>query len=118
MEPTAGHYLYPFLLRDKLSGRWYRARWTATAEDIEERGGTIDGPGQWITPLEAHHDPRMAPLPRPLPGDVVGLDPQESMGVMEVMLVRVFLRRYATWCARTRRYAAMQSAKALYLELT
>ena len=116
MEP--GHYLYPFLLRDEFSGRWYRARWTATAEDIEARGGKIDGPGHWITPLEPHRDPRMAPLSRPTPGDVVSLDAKESMGPQEVFLVRVFLRRYATWCARTRRYAAMHGAKALYVDLT
>jgi hypothetical protein len=35
--------LYPFRLRDVLTGKWYRARWNASLEDIEARGGVVDG---------------------------------------------------------------------------
>lgn len=32
-------------------------------------------------------------------------------------LLSLFLRRYVTWCARTRRFAAMQGAAHLYREV-
>jgi hypothetical protein len=34
----------------------------------------------------------------------------------ERFLLRVFLRRYITWCARRRRFAAMQGAARLFAE--
>ena len=38
--------LFPFRLRDPLTGKWYKARWKATAADITKRGGEIVGPGE------------------------------------------------------------------------
>ena len=36
--------------------------------------------------------------------------------VTERLLLRLFLRRYVTWCARHRRFAAMQGAARLFAE--
>ena len=35
----------------------------------------------------------------------------------EALLLQLFLRRYITYCARRRRYAAMNGAAQLYLNL-
>ena len=35
--------LYPFRKRDPVTGKWYRARWMASLEDIERLGGIVDG---------------------------------------------------------------------------
>ncbi len=117
MKHAPGHLLYPLRLRDGFTGRWYRTRWEAPAEAIPDRGGEVDGPGRWVTPLEAHRDPRVAPQLRPAPGDVVTLTSPVAVDERETMLLSIFLRRYATWCARTERYGAMQGARALYLDL-
>ena len=37
---------------------------------------------------------------------------------LEQFMVQTFLRRYATWCVRSRRYAAAQGAAALHTELS
>jgi len=37
---------------------------------------------------------------------------------LEVFLVRTFLRRYVTYCAKRRRFAAMNGAAKLYAEVT
>ena len=42
---------------------------------------------------------------------------QPTMDALEVFLVRLFLRRYVTYCARRQRYAAMDGAARLYLDL-
>ncbi len=39
-----------------------------------------------------------------------------SIDALEGFLVRVFLRRYVTYCARRRRFAAMNGAARLYRE--
>jgi hypothetical protein len=44
---------YPFRLRDRLTGKWYRARWNASLEDIEARGGLVDGPPETYRSLGA-----------------------------------------------------------------
>jgi hypothetical protein len=39
-----------------------------------------------------------------------------AIDATERFLLRVFLRRYITWCARRRRFAAMQGAQRLFEE--
>jgi hypothetical protein len=41
---------------------------------------------------------------------------QEAIDASERFLLRPFLRRYITWCARGRRFAAMQGAARLFAE--
>ena len=42
---------FPFRYRHELTGKWVRARWKATAEEIAERGGEITGPAEIIEDL-------------------------------------------------------------------
>jgi hypothetical protein len=44
---------YPFRLRDPLTGEWHRARWKASLEDIDSRGGIVDGPPETYRALGA-----------------------------------------------------------------
>jgi len=68
-------------------------------------GGSFSPHGKLI----AHHElKRIAEPP-------LGLQP--SLDATEVSLVRLFLRRYVTYCARRRRYAQMNGAANLFREL-
>ena len=60
----------------------------------------MDAPRRCDEPLELQ--PHLAMLPR--------------IDATERYLLRVFLRRYITWCARRRRFAAMQGAARLLAE--
>ena len=42
---------------------------------------------------------------------------QPTIDALEVFLVRVFLRRYVSYCARRRRFAAMNGAARLFAEV-
>src|SRR5262252_5061672 len=93
--------LYAFRFRDPRTGRWVRARYRATLAEVKARyrEWEIDGPAEirgdipvqmfqpvlpqvTDTPLELQ--PHLAPL---------------RMDAAERFLVRLFLRRYITWCA-------------------
>ena len=43
---------------------------------------------------------------------------QPTIDALESFLVRLFLRRYVTYCARRRRFAAMNGAAKLYAEVS
>ena len=47
-----------------------------------------------------------------------GVNIKPAIDATERLLLRVFLRRYVTWCARQRRFAAMQGAARLYCEVS
>jgi len=118
--------LYPFKYRDPISGTWTRARYKATLEDI--RAGyaewMIDGEPEIHGSVQSMFNllPRWTDgaVTRPSSsnvemqphrGDPPGLDQVERV------LVACFLRRYVTWCARSRRFAAMQGAAALLADV-
>jgi hypothetical protein len=42
---------------------------------------------------------------------------QPAVDALEAFLVRTFLRRYVTYCARRGRFAAMNGAARLYVEM-
>ena len=111
--------LYPFRKRDPLTGKWYRARWRASLAEIEASGGewVDDGPAfvaqplgptsafQWARPsapeLQLH--PHRASPP--------------TIDGMERFLAGLFLRQYATYCVRRRRYAQAHGAAELHRKL-
>jgi hypothetical protein len=112
--------LFPFRYFDRLRGRWLRARYLATREEIAarfERWEIVgppelrpDDPVQMFTaepPTARIAAPPLEPAPL--------LEPEVSAA--ERLLVCLFLRRYTTWCARKRRFAAMQGAAALHRTL-
>ena len=134
--------LFPFRCRDALTGKWKRARYVAERHVIAERYAEFEiiGPPEIreIDPDVRMHNPelqrlRVAPRPKKDPpdeeppiddpppqeppvDDPPGEDPAELDG-LERFLLLVFLRRYVTYCARRRRFAAMNGAARLFAEL-
>jgi len=119
--------LFPFRYRDPATGKWIRARYKATVEEIAQRHAQweIAGPPESRSGNAAMFRPHYrvvahAELKR-LEDVAPMLDPNRALppaiDTLEADLVRVFLRRYVRFCARTRRYAAMQGAARLYAEL-
>lgn len=108
---------YPFRKQDPLTGKWYRARWKASLEEIAENGWKVDGPP------ERHHAygdtsgfmRRLGTDQRaPAPLDNVAL-PMPSDD--ERRLARAFLRRYVTYCARRGLDRKAEGARSLWVAL-
>ena len=110
--------LYPFRFRDPVTGKWVRARYRATVQDIAARYATweITGPVSRPASPSTGFDPfralvahaEWARLTEPAPRFETRLD-----DALEGMLVELFLRRYVTYCARHQRFAAMNGAASL-----
>jgi hypothetical protein len=115
--------LYPFRFRDPVTGKWVRARYRATPDDIARRYGEarIDGDGVAPANVSTGFDPFRAAATR-APHDAHAEPPLELetavADALERALVVIFLRRYVTWCARRRRYAAMNGAAHLLRTLS
>jgi len=125
--PRMALTLFPFRYRDAATGKWVRARYKATVEEIAQRHAQweITGPAESRSGNAAMFRPHYrivahAELKR-LEDAAPVLDPHRAsppaIDPLEADLVRTFLRRYVRYCARTRRYAAMQGAARLYAEL-
>jgi hypothetical protein len=113
--------LFPFRYRDRLTGKWVKARYVAERHEIAARYEeweivgppeirNVDpnerNPSHWRpNPPESKH--RLGPQP------VLSPDIDDR----ELVLVGVFLRRYVTYCARARRYAQMSGAARLLRSL-
>ena len=109
--------LYAFKFRDSATGCWTKARYKATLADIAERytEWIIDGEPEIRGSIPASS---FSPYPRakPLTSSDVELVDQVREDV-ETFLVACFLRRYVTYCARRRRFGAMQGAARLLRSL-
>jgi hypothetical protein len=114
--------LYPFRYRDPVTGKWVRARYRATVEDIQARYARWEITGPVGRPASASRgfDPfrklvshaEWTRLTEP-PATLV----RTLEDALELALVQAFLRRYITYCARRRRFAAMNGAAALLRSL-
>jgi hypothetical protein len=126
--------LYPFRFYDPVRRRWIRARYVAKIHDIiarhqqweiigppEIRSGTpvvmlwaslAPRPAAHLPPVE-EPPPDHGPTPDPPPVE----QPPPIDDQVERFLVLLFLRRSVTWCARHRRFAAMNRAARLYREI-
>ena len=114
--------LFAFCYRDPISGKWIRARYVATREEIEQRYTEweilrpaeirdVDPKARYFTP---HSHPLNAALRR------YSERPPElapAIDSAEAFLLAVFLLRYVTYCARRGRYAAMNGAARLHADL-
>jgi hypothetical protein len=118
--------LYPFRYRDSLTGRWVKARYKATPEEIAARHveWEITGPAEIRSPIGGAFNPyRVIPhaevkrLEEPAPQINPHLERPPAIDAAECFLIALFLRRYVTYCARRRRYAQMQGAARLYSEI-
>ncbi len=103
--------VYAFRYLDPRTGKWVRARYKASLDEIRARYdrwqtiGTpeIRGSVKMFTPFGERTD-----LP---------LEMTPSLDADERFLARLFLHRYVTWCARRRRFAQMQGAARLHREV-
>jgi len=116
--------LFPFRYRDRVSGKWVRARYVAERHEIaacyaqweiigppEIRD--VDPHARYFMPwkIVPHADlMRMEELP---PEMQPHLQTPPAIDAVEAFLVNLFLRRYITHCARRRRYAQMNGAARL-----
>ncbi len=110
--------LYPFRFRDPVTGKWVRARYCASLDDIARRYRVAEviGKGRPLGEASKGFDPYRKAAPRPEWRRIVepSLQFQPLMSsALERTLVAIFLRRYVTWCARGGRYAAMNGAARL-----
>lgn len=116
--------LYPFRYRDPRTGKWVKARYKAEWHEIAARYAeyevlepvevrNVDPEARYFTP---HTDPTRPAGPPPVPEPIVLESP--AIDALEAFLVRLFLRRYVTLCARQRRYSAMNGAARLFTELS
>jgi hypothetical protein len=115
MAPTG---LHSFRFRDPVTGKWVRARYLATLGEIAARyhEWEVIGPAEvrGDEPVKMFHPGVASPAMKP-----TNALPQLTMPVIDAterFLLRLFLRRYVTWCARRRRFAAMQGAARLFAE--
>ena len=117
-DPTI---VYPFRKRDPLTGKWYRARYKASTEEIAEHQGKwiIDGPPEVYRTLGSTSAFR--PWQRPQEPEQLLVHPQREappvIDPLERFLALMFLRRHITYCVRRRRFAQGQGAALLYREL-
>jgi len=126
-NPCMAHRLFPFRFRDPVTGKWVRARYKATRDEIAQRHAQweIAGPAEVRDGGAAMFRPHYrilahAEMLRLTEAPPV-LHPQRAtppaLDALEADLVRLFLRRYVTYCARQRRYAQMQGAAQLHAEV-
>ena len=118
--------LFPFRYRDPLTGRWIKARYKATREEIAARHGEweITGPAEVRMAITGAFQPyRVVPHAelkrfeeRP-PQINPHLERPPVIDATECSLVALFLRRYVTYCARRGRYAEMQGAAQLHAQV-
>ena len=114
--------LFPSHYRDPRTGKWNRARYVATREEIAARytEWEIIGPAEIrdVDPGARYFTPH-----KPLPDAALRRDSerppelQPAIDAAEAFLLAVFLRRYVTYCARRRNYAAMNGAAQLFAEV-
>jgi len=114
--------VYPFKLRNERTGKWRLARWKASLEEIEQLGGEVCGdPVTYHPQSNTSNFLRNMPIYRAPPDVSLEMHPHRespaAFASLERSMTRTFLRRYATWCVRTRRYAQAQGAAALHREL-
>ena|SRR5438309_3288531 len=129
--------LFPFRYFDPIRKRWVRARYVAERHEIEAgyaqwkiigapeirpRGyARMFSPWAALPPLKrsAHLPPVEEPPPdhgpAPDPPPVEQPPPVEDQ--LERFLVLLFLRRYVAWCARRRRFAQMNGAARLFVQV-
>jgi hypothetical protein len=119
--------LFAFRYRDPRTGRWLRARYKATLDDIARRHAEwgVTGPAEIRTPIGRWFNPYQklvthAELQR-LEEPPLTMNPHHDrppgIDQVECAMVALFLRRYVTFCARRKRYAEMQGAAKLHREI-
>ena len=121
--------LFPFRFRDRITGKWVRARYRAERDEIARRYPEyeITGPpeiregnadARRFTPHSRQEAAgRTLRFDEKRPDVQPHLAAPPAIDIAEADLLRLFLRRYVTYCARRRRFASMNGAVRLFAEL-
>jgi hypothetical protein len=118
--------LFPFRYRNPITGKWKRARYLAERHVIAERFAEFEifEPPEirGVDPDERYFSPHTFKLMMNAELRRYSEAPLElqrpAIDAVEAFLVRLFLRRYVTYCARRRRFAAMNGAARLFAEIS
>jgi hypothetical protein len=119
--------LFPFRYRDPRTGKWIRARYRAERHELAARFAEweIIGPPEIrdVDPDARHFTPHgnavmEAELRRisERPPELLATPP--AIDGLERFLLLAFLRRYVTYCAKRRRFAAMNGAARLFAQVS
>jgi hypothetical protein len=116
--------LFAFRYRDPHTGKWIRARYLAERHEIAARFAefeivgepetrNVDPAARAFTQHQSFKQMMNAELRRfrERPPEL-----RPTIEAAEAFLVRLFLRRYVTYCARRHRFAAMNGAARLFAE--
>ena len=118
--------LFPFRYRDPVTGKWVRARYCAELHEIAKRHTEfeiagppeirdVDPEGRRFNPhFELMMNAELRRYSERPPGLRPHLLTPPAIDAIEAYLVRLFLRRYVTYCARHSRFAAMEGAARLF----
>ena len=119
--------LYPFRFRSDVTGKWVKARYVATREEIERHAEfEITGPPEIrdVNPNARSFSPwKVIPHAEVMRMSEPPLEMQPHLAqppavdAFEAFLATLFLRRYVTYCARRRIYARMNGAARLLVSL-
>ena len=120
--------LFLFRYRSERTGKWVVSRYRAELHEIKARFTEFEivGPPEIRRPdPDARYFNPHAPFEAMMSAELRRFNerPPElatplAIDELEVSLVRTFLRRYVTYCARRQRFAAMNRAARLFAELS
>ena len=126
--PARGRCLFIFIVHSSLlprprTGKWIRARYVAELHEIKLRHAEFEiiGPPEIreVDPDAGYFAPKFNAMMnaemrrfRERPPEL-----QPAIDAVEVFLVRLFRRRYIAYCARRKRFAAMNGAARLFAEV-
>jgi hypothetical protein len=122
LQPPGPRSYFPFRFFDDVTKKWTRARYVAELHVIAERymQWEIIGPPEIRMDLGGSFNLFRGPTFHVAHLPMNETPPVEQSSIddeLERFLVLLFLRRYVTWCARRRRFAAMNGAARLFVEV-
>ena len=118
--------LFAFRYRDERTGKWVRARYRAELHEIAARHAEFEIIGEPeirnVDPYARAFSPHQ-PFKQMMNAEMRRYterspELQPAIDAIEAFLVQLFLRRYVTYCARRRRFAAMNGAAQLLATVT
>ena len=115
---------FPFRYRDRVTGKWVRARYVAERHEIAARYAEweiigppeirdVDPNARYFSPWKVVPHAELMRMQEMPPEMQPHLAQPAAIDSVESFLAELFLRRYVTYCARCRRYAQMNGAARL-----
>ena len=120
--------LFPFRYRDRVTGKWVKARYLAERYEIVARYAEweiigppeirdVDPNARYFSPWKVVPRADLMRMSEQAPQINPHLERPPAIDATERFLLNVFLRRYVTYCARGRRLREMQGAARLLAQI-